>query len=125
MNHLICWYCKRFKIRRDQLQHHDPGSENSAQVRARVIKARAQQQSRSACTNSQLDNRQIEKFCKLSTSDTKLLDQAIDKFGLSARAWHRILKLARTIADLEGKEKINTQHLTEAIGYRSLDRSSI
>ena len=67
-------------------------------------------------------NRDVENVCKLSKQDADLLEQAIDKLGLSARAYHRILKVARTIADLAGEDQINTAHLSEAIGYRRLDR---
>jgi len=72
--------------------------------------------------NAHLNNREVEKACRLSDADHLLLEQAIDKFGLSARAYHRILKVARTIADLAQSETIQTKHLTEALGYRKLDR---
>lgn len=113
------------KLSRKQLQHRELHSETSEQVRNRVIKTREKQQTRNGCTNSQLENRQVEKFCKLNNENIQLLDQAIDRLGLSARAWHRILKLARTIADLDNEDTINTQHLGEAISYRALDRTSI
>ena len=65
----------------------------------------------------------MERVCKLSDADNELLEQAIDKFGLSARAYHRILKIARTIADLAESDIIQTHHLTEALSYRKLDRA--
>ena len=64
----------------------------------------------------------IDKYCKLDTKCKTLLQNAFEKLGLSARAYTRILKVARTIADLEQKENIQTNHLAEAIGYRNLDR---
>jgi len=102
--------------------HDQPTGETSTSVQARVKSARQLQLARSGCTNQALSNRQIEQYCVLSHSDSELLEQAIDKLGLSARAWHRILKLARTIADLDDSEAIQTPHLQEAIGYRRLDR---
>ncbi|KPJ92350.1 MAG: hypothetical protein AMJ55_09870, partial [Gammaproteobacteria bacterium SG8_15] len=74
--------------------------------------------------NAQLVNRELEKVCSLSAKDSELLDRAIDRFGLSSRAYHRILKVARTIADLEQSDNIQTPHLAEAINYRKLDRQS-
>ena len=101
----------------------DATTETSAQVRTRVTAARARQLHRSGKPNALLKNRQIEKHCRLSDTDNKLLEHAIERLGLSARAYHRILKVARTIADLTGSEDINTAHLTEAISYRRLDRA--
>jgi magnesium chelatase family protein len=75
--------------------------------------------------NAQMTNRHIKKYCQIDDASQKLLEMAIDKFGLSARAYTRILKVARTIADLEGQENIQPAHLSEAIQYRTLDRSLI
>jgi magnesium chelatase family protein len=72
-----------------------------------------------------MTNRHIKKFCQIDEASQKLLELAIDKFGLSARAYTRILKVARTIADLECQENIQPAHLSEAIQYRSLDRNLI
>jgi len=72
--------------------------------------------------NYKLNTREIDKACQLDEADHKLLTQASDRLGLSARAYHRILKVARTIADLDDSENIQTSHLTEAISYRRLDR---
>ena len=72
--------------------------------------------------NAQMTNRHIKKFCQIDETSQSLLEMAIDKFGLSARAYTRILKVARTIADLEGAEHIQSFHISEAIQYRSLDR---
>jgi magnesium chelatase family protein len=75
--------------------------------------------------NAQMSNRHIKKSCQIDEASQKLLEMVIDKFGLSARAYTRILKVARTIADLEGQENIQSAHLSEAIQYRSLDRNLI
>jgi len=99
-----------------------PTGESSEQVRQRVSKARCIQEQRNATLNSRLDNRQIGACCQLDSGDRRLLQQALEKLDLSARAWDRILKVARTIADLDDALRIGTQHLTEAIHYRSLDR---
>jgi magnesium chelatase family protein len=75
--------------------------------------------------NAQMTNRHIKKYCQIDDASQKLLELAIDKFGLSARAYTRILKVARTIAGLEGQENIQPAHLSEAIQYRTLDRNLI
>ncbi|MBS0211689.1 MAG: YifB family Mg chelatase-like AAA ATPase [Proteobacteria bacterium] len=98
-----------------------PG-EDSSTVRARVMRARAVQLRRSGKPNALLGQRETERVCRLATSDQALLERAIDALQLSARATHRILRMARTIADLAGSEAIVTAHLGEAIGYRQLDR---
>jgi magnesium chelatase family protein len=96
-------------------------------MRKQVIEARNIQTQRFAnekiMTNSRMNNCQIKKYCKLDESSESLLKQAIDELGLSARAYTRILKVARTIADLENSIDINVQHISEAIQYRSLDRA--
>ncbi|MDX1253064.1 MAG: YifB family Mg chelatase-like AAA ATPase [Gammaproteobacteria bacterium] len=99
------------------------GGETSDQVRARVEAVRIRQMERSGKPNCHLNNRQIDRLCRLSDSDARLLEQAIERLGLSARSYHRILKVARTIADLAGSDAIQTAHLTEAISYRRLDRN--
>jgi magnesium chelatase family protein len=73
-------------------------------------------------SNAQMTNRELEKFVPLSDDCMKLLQQAITKMGFSARAYHRIRKVARTIADLEAGENVLASHVREAIQYRSLDR---
>ena len=67
-------------------------------------------------------NRHIKKYCKIDDASSRLLETAIDRLGLSARAYNRILKIARTIADLESEKDISSNHVAEAIQYRSLDR---
>lgn len=100
-----------------------PGTaESSAAVRARVEKARAIQQARQHKSNAALMGKEVNQFCTIAPADLALLDQAMERFGLSARAYHRILKVARTIADLAGSDTIGTEHLTESLSYRCLDK---
>ena len=98
------------------------GEESSAVIRARVIAARERALRRSGRPNGLLTPPLIKRDCPLSEDGHRLLEQAIDKLGLSHRAYHRILKLARTIADLAEADDIALPHLSEAIGYRRLDR---
>lgn len=103
-------------------------AEDSARVRARVIAARERQSERykgekMTYSNAQMLPKMIRKFCGISGESEKLLENAIVKLGLSARAHDRILKVARTIADLDAAENIEPRHLSEAIQYRTLDRS--
>jgi magnesium chelatase family protein len=79
---------------------------------------------RSGRPNAWLSPQQIKRVCHLPDEGHRLIEQAMEKLGLSHRAYHRILKLARTIADLANAEDIAIAHLSEAIGYRRLDRSS-
>ncbi|SQE30480.1 Competence protein ComM [Mannheimia haemolytica] len=72
--------------------------------------------------NSQLTTREIERDCQLSAQDALFLETALTKLGLSVRAYHRILKVSRTIADLAGEANIQQLHLAEALGYRAMDR---
>lgn len=101
-------------------------AEASAVIRDRVAVARALQSRRFARSkiycNAQMGSRQIRAYCRLDGPPRSLLEQAIDKLGLSARAYNRILKIARTIADLAGEDAIAAAHVSEAIQYRSLDR---
>ena len=92
------------------------------QAVSKVHSARRRMYQRSAKPNRDLSNKEVERLCTLTAADRELLDTAMDKFGLSARAYFRILKVARTIADLSESDGIDTQHLTEALSYRKLDR---
>ena len=100
--------------------------ETSAKIKERVDKARKIQQNRykelEIHSNSQLTPTLIEKYCKLGEREKQILKKAFDTLGLSARAHDRILKVARTIADLDEKENIEISHITEAIQYRNLDK---
>ncbi|MDO8705520.1 MAG: YifB family Mg chelatase-like AAA ATPase [Sulfuricaulis sp.] len=98
-------------------------AETSAAVQTRVEAARARQIQRSGGANAVLNNQQIEEFCRLDEAGRRLFEQAIDRLGFSARAYHRILKVARTIADLAAQEAILPAHLAEAVQYRCLDRN--
>ncbi|MEJ2406199.1 MAG: YifB family Mg chelatase-like AAA ATPase [Candidatus Thiodiazotropha sp.] len=108
---------------RGVLQDHDKQEEDSATVRARVERCRRIQLERSGKANAQMDNREVKRFCRLREKEAALLEQATDQLGLSARAHQRILKLARTIADMAGSHEIGLSHLSEAITYRKLDRN--
>jgi len=103
-----------------------PG-EPSAKIRERVIKARQIQEQRFSefkgihC-NAQMTERMIHMFAEPDEASLDMLRVAMERLNLSARAYSRILKVARTIADLEGSEKVQSHHIAEAIGYRNLDR---
>lgn len=112
----------------DELASTPPG-EPSAAIRERVVKARAVQERRFAgephvhC-NAQMNSRLMAKYCALSPDAMAVLKKAMTRYDMSARAYDRILKVARTIADLEGSEEILPHHMSEAVSYRNLDRSS-
>ena len=112
------------QISREDLQK-PSNSESSEKVRARVVAARNKQLQRQSCANNVLSNKDIEKYCALSKDDEALLGQIMEKFRLSARAYHRILKVARTIADLEGSDNIQTKHISETISYRAMDKYNV
>ena len=112
--------------------------ESSARIRERVLAARERQANRFArvggaapttrkhrpvFANAQMSTQQIRVFCELSSDAERLLERAMQQQGLSARAHDRILKVSRTIADLEGAQDIAVKHIAEAIQYRTLDRS--
>ena len=102
-------------------------NEKSDVIRNRVIVARKIQEERyesfnEIYCNAQINSKLLKEFCAIDDSSKKLLKTAMDKLNLSARAYDRILKVGRTIADLASSEKIQTEHLAEAIQFRSLDR---
>ena len=101
-------------------------AESSADIRARVIAARERQQARYAGTktrcNADMQPAQLAEFCRPDAAGQALLDAAFKKLGMTARSYDRILRLARTIADLAGEEQISAGHIAEAIQYRSMDR---
>jgi magnesium chelatase family protein len=104
-----------------------PVGDSSETIRGRVINARQIQLERftgdGVFSNSAMSPTQIRKFCALDAESENLLERAMLRQGLSARAHDRILKVSRTIADLEGSENVQSTHISEAIGYRSLDRN--
>ncbi len=107
----------------------DEAAETSDAIRERVVRARAIQEERFASEpevncNAQMNSRLIKQWCALDEATLSILEQAMTKFDMSARAYDRILKVARTIADLDGSPLIRPQHMQEAVSYRNLDRSS-
>ena len=106
-----------------------PKGEPSSAIRERVINARRIQMERykdikGVHCNAQMNTALLQKYVQLNDETMTLLRNAMKKFNLSARAYDRILKVARTIADLEGSETVEKQHIAEAIGYRNLDRDN-
>lgn len=110
-------------LRQGELQNKTQG-DNSSTIRARVELARARQIARQGKANHQLSAPELEHHCVLTESDKALLEQAINKLGLSTRAYHRVLKLARTLADMAERENVNTVDISEALSYRTLDRQT-
>lgn len=105
-----------------ELRPDAPEGESTGEVRARVVRARALQHTRAGKANALLSQSETMATCRLSERDHILLERAVDALQLSARSIHRILRVARTIADLDERPHIMTAHLTEALGYRRADR---
>jgi magnesium chelatase family protein len=105
----------------------ESGGESSASIRERIVAAREIQRERfegsSASTNASMGPRQVRDHCRLTSESSSYLEQAMESLNFSARAHDRILKVARTLADLEGSADLATQHILEAIQYRTLDRN--
>jgi magnesium chelatase family protein len=103
------------------------GGEPSSAIRTRVEAARAIQRERfrrsATRCNGEMTTRQMRRFCELDAASRRLLDAALSRLGLSARAYDRVLKVSRTIADLAGRESIEAAHVAEAVQYRALDRA--
>lgn len=110
----------------EEIQQTDKDVENSETIRKRVELCRAIQENRFRNTkircNAQMGVPEIRKYCELTPDGHRLMQRIIDRMGMSARAHHRILKVARTLADMDGVMNISTEHLSEAIGYRTLDK---
>ncbi|WP_287438267.1 YifB family Mg chelatase-like AAA ATPase [Reinekea sp.] len=102
------------------LAHQHP--ESSATVRARVGQAWDRQMARQGCANGELAGQELDRFCALGQAEQQLLEKAIDRLGLSARAYHRLLRVARTVADLNGQPSIDRQALIEALNCRQLEK---
>lgn len=113
-------------LKLDEITEEATEAEGSGEIRRRVVEARGVQTERFSKIgiqeNGQMNVRLIKQFCPLSKEGKDLIRQAIKRLGLSARAYDRILRVARTIADLEGQKDIHPKHLAEAVSYRVLDR---
>lgn len=96
--------------------------ESSAQVRARVVDVRALQLKRQGCLNCDLTPKDLKQYVVLDELSLAILDKAVNQLGISARGYHRILRIARTLADMERRTDVGSQHIAEALGYRTLDR---
>ena len=109
-----------------ELAQKEGGEETSAQIRERVNAARARQRERFAGTgvtcNAKMSSRQVREYCLLDEGAEALIRKLFDKMGLSARAYDKVLKVARTIADLDQADVITAPHISEALRYRDLDK---
>jgi magnesium chelatase family protein len=110
------------ELRSPEMKSSHTEQEDSVTIQQRVIKARKRQHQRQQCQNATLSVKNLEKHCALESDERILLHTAIEKLGLSARAYHRIIKVARTIADLDEKEVIESDHIAEALSFRNFDR---
>lgn len=120
--------CEIEAVPYEQLRDTQPG-ESSAVMRERVLRARAIQTARFQHSklvhcNAMMTSKMVRQYCASDDDCDKLLEFTMNKLGLSARAYDRILKVARTIADIEGEQHIRKNHLLEAVSYRSLDRNN-
>jgi magnesium chelatase family protein len=113
-------------VRFQELAEPNDGQESSQGMRKRVQAAREKQRARFSRSkifaNAHMTPRHLKEYCILTNETRRLLEAAMEKLALSARAYSRILKIARTIADLEGEQNLSPAHVAEAIQYRSLDR---
>ena len=120
--------CEILPLSFEEISKAAPG-EPSATIRERVVRARDIQAHRFASIpgvrcNAQMTEKHLREYCALDSESNELLRKAMERLQLSARAYSRILKVARTIADLDASETIQINHIAEAIGYRNLDRAS-
>jgi len=107
-----------------QLQDAPPG-ESSDVVRERVHTAREIQLQRQGKINGELKGAELDEYCRLGNMEAALLRTSVEKLGLSARSYHRVLRVARTLADLSGRQDIGSAQIAEALAYRNLDRKSV
>jgi magnesium chelatase family protein len=107
--------------RRPALRHSGPRPETSAAVRKRVIAARGRQLARAGIVNARLGTRDLRRHCRLDDRDQATLEDAAERLGLSPRGCQRVLKVARTLADIEARDRIGAEHVAEAISYRGFD----
>ena len=110
------------RVPHEILRTENVNSETSAQVAARVVRVRDLQLARQGDVNARLAGREFDRVCRATVPARQLLERASDKLGFSARAYHRVLKVARTIADLAGEQQIDVMHVSEAMSLRKLDR---
>ena len=120
--------CEILPVGFDDMSSDEKG-ETSAEIRERVIRARAVQAARfsdekGVYCNAQMDSRLLHRYAKAEPAAIRMLGEAMNRLNLSARAYDRILKVARTVADMDESPTIQPHHIAEAIGYRSLDRAS-
>ncbi|MDH5632414.1 MAG: YifB family Mg chelatase-like AAA ATPase [Gammaproteobacteria bacterium] len=106
----------------DMLMNAKPDGQYSAEVRERILRCRDRQLGRQGKLNSALGNKELDECCELDADADALIRRAIQALGLSARGYHRILRVARTLADLAGESRVSSRHLAEAIQFRQLDR---
>lgn len=112
------------RVSAEQLQDSSQPAESSEPVARRVLQARERQWQRQGICNSRLSAAQVERWCVLEPAAGAVIARAMQKFSLSARAYHRILKVARSIADLQGAKVLSVAHVSEALALRCLDRAS-
>lgn len=105
-------------------QSNSSNEESSVIVRERVLQCRARQLQRAGKANARLSSKEVERDCQPAKAAAQLLETAMARLSLSARAYHRVLKVARTIADLANAEIISSAHVAEAVRYRELDRGA-
>lgn len=110
-------------LARGELQSQQQG-ESSEVVASRVKKCLQRQYARQGMSNAELSGDLLTKYCALNTEQENMMETAMDKLGLSARAFHRTLRVARTLADLSEENHLKTEHLNEALSYRMLDRNN-
>ena len=110
------------RLAKDALRDTAGGRETSETVRERVVAARMRALERSGACNANLEGEQLEAVCRTGEEGIRLLDEAVERFGLSVRAYHRVLRVSRTIADLANAERVGAAHVAEALSLRALQQ---